>query len=249
MGLNRINPVVLVSGAASPIGSACVQALGGALDGGLILVDADEGALDGAADAIAAPPERVSTLAFDQADPARWQAAREFIAAHYGRLDFAIINTINETAVLSDHRLKKRSRGAEADLDIAGLAVRTLTELMRANALGGGVVVIIAAETIADDETGLTAFMRAAAKEGAADTISVNAIAIGACEAAHARRAPSLADLTCEAGGASAALEHVARLPTPMARASSGQPGPLAELLLGAPVSGVTLIVDAAPSV
>lgn len=246
MGLGRINPVVLVTGAAAGVGATCARALAREAEGGLILVDADEPALAAAADALDAPPERVSTLAIDVMDVARWGQATEFISGQYGRLDFAIINTIDGSAVVTDRRFK---RGAAADIDAALLSLRALTPLMRANVLGGGVVVITPAAALDDLAGGLLPFMRAAANQAAADTINVNAIAVGRSEITPVRRAPLFADMTSDAGGERAALEHLMRLPTPLACAPEESLTKLALALLAAPVTAITLVVDAPPDV
>lgn len=247
MDLDRLNPVILISGATSGIGAACSRVLAPRAEGGLILVDGDADALDTAADALEKAPERVSLLAIDVMDQARWRQAAEFVSAQYGRLDCALINTIDGGAIITDRRIKNRKQGA-ADLEAAAAALRALLPLLGANALGGAVVIIAPASTLHDAANGLAAFVRAAAKEAAGDTITVNAIAIGRCDSASVRRAPMLQDLVQAAGNDRVAIERIAGQAAPLARAPGGDIAALVALLISAPATGVILVVDAAPA-
>jgi|CXWL01.1.fsa_nt_gi NAD(P)-dependent dehydrogenase (short-subunit alcohol dehydrogenase family) len=247
MDFDRLNPVVLVTGAASGLGAACAHDLAPSASGGLVLVDAEAGALDAAADALEGAPERVSTLAFDVADQARWTQAAEFIGAQYGRLDFAVINVGDGAAVLTDKRLQNRKRGPTADMDAAFLSIRALTRLLGANAQGGAIVLTTTCETLTDSASqGLLPLLRVAAKEGDAAGVRVNAIALGKSDAAAARRAPCFREMSREAGAEAAALEKVARLPAPVARYDGDDVVRLVNLLLRAQKSGAALVVDAA---
>jgi 2-keto-3-deoxy-L-fuconate dehydrogenase len=247
MELDRLNPVVLVTGAASGLGAALAQEWASRAGGGLILVDGEAGALDAAADSIETAPERVSTLAFDVADQSRWVDAVSFIEAQYGRLDYALVNVSDGEGLLTDKRLQARDRGAAADLDAAFLSLRALIRLMGANSQGGAIVLTCAAATITDAPSGgLVSLLRVAAREAAAAQVRVNAIAIGAPSAAIARRAPSFHEIEHELGDEAAVLDLIARLPAPLARHDGDDVAALIVMLLANPCSGIALVVEAA---
>lgn len=234
----RLNPVALVTGAATGIGAACARSLATYASGGLIMVDTDEAALSAAADALPAPPERVSTLAFDAADPEAWKRAQAFIRSQYGRLDWAVAGV-----------------DAERRLDSAALPRATLgvanavTPLMKSNAQGGAVVLALAAHAAKVDA--LLQLVRVAAKEGAAHKVRVNAVLNGAVESALWRRDPDFAALIAKAGDEIGALNHIATNAIPLVRCGASQDVlRLVRLLLAddSAVSGATLAVDAAPA-
>ncbi len=245
MDLGRINPVVLVTGAASGLGAECAREFAPHASGGLILVDAEADALDAAADALDQAPERVSTLAFDVADQPRWIEAAGFIEAQYGRLDFALVNVSDGEAVLTDKRLHDRDRGAAADLDAAFLSLRALIRLMGANSQGGAIVLTTAAETLTDAPGGLLALLRSGASHAAGANVRVNAIALGAPSAASARRSPLFADLERDLGDEELALARVAGLPVPVARYDQDDVFAALRLLLTCQCSGIALVVEA----
>ncbi|MGE3142603.1 MAG: SDR family NAD(P)-dependent oxidoreductase, partial [Hyphomonadaceae bacterium] len=210
-----LDAVALVAGAASPLGMAVARRLAARASGGLVLVDRDAAGLEAAADRLPDPPERVSTLPIDIADKAGWEAVRDFIAAHYGRLDWAAahIGAAPADSQSADPADWRRATGQQ--LEGAFLILRTLTPFMRANTDGGAIVLIaadaahyavpaLAAQGVST--AGLLQLMRVAAREGAADGVRVNAIAPGGPETALWRDAPMLIDLARAAGGAEAAL-------------------------------------------
>lgn len=246
---DRLNPVALITGAASEIGQACARGLAGIATGGLILIDLDEAALSAAADALKNPPERVSTLAFDAADSKRWTQAAGFIADHFGRLDWAILNA---EAAPAEASLWQRFKAPS--LDNVFVALRALTPLMRANAQGGAVVVSAPPGMLGSSaegaktppQAGLLEFMRVAAKQGAAGRIRVNAAAVGGAGTPLLREAPLFQDLVRDAGNERAAFLHIAGLSPPLARYAGGDlAGPILRLLTeSAPITGATLVVD-----
>lgn len=239
MELDRLNPVTLITGAASPMGGACARTLARKSQGGLILVDLEEAALDAAADAVETPPERVSTLAFDVADEARWTQASGFIRAQYGRLDWAVVNAgAAHKMSITDDNLVEWKRAT--NFDAAQLSLRALMPLMRANAQGGAI--IVTAPSPAPD---LTRLVQEAAREGASGNIRVNALTRGGVD--MRRDAPLFQDLERARGGERAALEDIARLNPPLARyAADDDFGRLVTLLLAdeSPLTGATLVVD-----
>lgn len=239
MDLDRLNPVTLITGAASSMGGACARALARKSQGGLILIDLEDSALAAAADAIEVPPERVSTLAFDVADEARWTQAASFIRAQYGRLDWAIVNAgAAHKMSITDNDLVEWKRGA--NFDAAQLCLRALMPLIRTNAQGGAI--IVTAPAAAPD---LARLVEAASQEGAPGAIRVNALTRGGAD--MRRDAPLFQDLERARGGERAALEDIAKLNPPLARyAADDDFARLITLLLSddSPITGATLVVD-----
>ena len=253
----RINPVALITGAASGIGAAVAQSLARKATGGLILVDVNEDGLHATADALENAPERVSTLAFDVADSARWRTAAEFIADQYGRLDWAVVNAgIAHSGSIADTSLEDWRRVMATNLDGAFLTLRSVMPLMRANQQGGAIVVTGSAAGIKAEpgvaaygasKAGLLQLMRVAAKEGAPDGIRVNAVAPGGVETAMWRKVPMFQDLVRQTGSERAAFDHIAKLATPLARyAAAEDVARLIDMLLTdpSPITGATLVVD-----
>jgi NAD(P)-dependent dehydrogenase (short-subunit alcohol dehydrogenase family) len=239
MQFDRISPVALITGAASGLGAACARDVARRAEGGLILADLDGAGLDATADGLDRPPERVSTLAFDVADPDRWTQASGFIRAQYGRLDWAVLTAGGHADAESD----LVQWGPPDDLESVALSLRSVTPLMRYNAQGGAVVVIAPA-TIR-----LPQLIGAAAQEGGRDSIRVNAITPGAADAPAWRTAPLFQDLAREHGGEHGALDALARLPAPVVRyAGACDIGRLVLMLLSdaTPITGATLVVDGA---
>lgn len=237
MQLDRLNPVALVSGAASGIGAACARDIARYADGGLILADGDADALDAAADALERPPERVSTLAIDTSDPDRWAQATKFITEHYGRLDWAVL-TAPPAAAEND----LVQWGPPADIDSVALGLRAVLPLMRYNAQGGAIVVIARATPA------LTSLLRDVAREALRHAIRINAIAVDGGDDAAWRDAPLFQDLVLTRGSQRAALDAIAGLPAPLVRYAGARNdvGRLAMLLLSdaSPITGATLVVD-----
>jgi NAD(P)-dependent dehydrogenase (short-subunit alcohol dehydrogenase family) len=254
---DRLNPVALITGAASGIGAAVARSLSLRATGGMILVDIDEAGLAAVADSFAQPPERVSTLAFDIADPARWRAAGEFIADQYGRLDWAVVNAgIAHSSTITETSIEDWRRVMATNLDGAFLTLRAAMPLMRANAQGGAIVVTASASGIKAEpgtaaygasKAGLLQLMRVAAKEGAPDQIRVNAVAPGGVETPMWREVPMFQDLVREAGSERGAFDRLAQMATPLARyASAEDVARMIEMLLvdASPLTGATLVID-----
>jgi NAD(P)-dependent dehydrogenase (short-subunit alcohol dehydrogenase family) len=242
MELDRLNPVTLITGAASGIGAACARLLSRRSEGGLILADFDEDALCKTADSLRQPPERVSTLAFDLADPKRWADAAHFIQGQYGRLDWAIVNA-GAPAPQSDLVEWRR----DAELDDAFLALRAVTPLMRASAQGGAIVVTASAAALNAPKAGLTQFMRVAAQEATPGIVRVNAIAPGGAATPMWANMPWFQDLVAEHGSEGAALDSLSGMAPPLARlAAAADVARLIMLLLSdaSSITGATLVVD-----
>ena len=232
--MTRFSPVILVAGASSAAGAACAQALAAEATGGLLLVDRDEMLLSATADALQSPPERVSMLTMDIADAQRWQAAADFVRDQYGRLDWVVI-------CISPEEKDAASPGAAIGV------VRAVAPLMRQNALGGAVTLIVSARAVKVDA--LLRLVREAAQEGRAAQVRVNAVLNGAIDSPLWRRDPIFETLVRDSGGEPAALAKIEAFSPPLARCDEKQDLlRLARLLLGddTGVSGVTLVADAA---
>src|SRR5262249_35994486 len=181
-----------------------------------------------AADAIPVPPERVSTLAFDVADPIRWSAAQEFIADHYGRLDWAVANAgVTHASAITETQYDAWRRVMAVNLDGVFLTLKSVMPLMRANAQGGAIVVVASASGVKAEpgvgaygasKAGVLQLMRVAAKEGAPDRIRVNAVAPGGVETPMWRDVPMFQELVRETGSERAAFDRIAQTATPLGR-------------------------------
>lgn len=243
--MSRLNPVTLITGAATSAGAGFARALAPRAQGGLILVDESDEALSQVADSLAVAPERVSTLAFDVKDDARWTQASNFIESQYGRLDWAIVHDTAHAAAPAETDLVNWGNERPAALDGAFHSLRSLMLLMQHNSQGGAIVVSASEAALVADlkdqkKLGLLQLMRMAAGEGAHDNIRINAIAAGG-----AGNAPLLADLVRDTGSERAALDRVAHLPGRMARAAGGPAQLILKLLEDiSHTTGATLIVD-----
>lgn len=237
MEMDRLNPVMLITGAAAGANAAAARHFARRAQGGLILVDADEAALEAAADTLENPPERVSTLAFDIGDAERWKQAQSFIRGQYGRLDYALVDASGAhvaSAVTEGDLISWTSNGAASHERLA-LTLRALTELMRTNAQGGSIVVLGLA--------GAGEILRAAASEGAAFNVRVNAANQGV--APIWRNAPLFQDLARDQGGERHAFKAIAALPHALARFEGDLFQLITQLLSDdCPATGATLVVD-----
>lgn len=248
MDLDRLNPVTLIAGVASGAGAAAARALALPSQGGLILADRDEAALSAAADVLdelRLTPERVSTLAFDPADPERWAQAVEFVRSQYGHIDYAVIASAGvEGAGAAPGELVDWGRRPE-DLPATETAVAGVAPLIRANYQGGAMIVAASAGSInlRAKDSGLLGLVRTAADAGAVDGIRVNGVATDGARAPFWNELPWFSDI---AGGASdeAALERIAGGNVPLARyAGADDTARLFRMLLTRG-NGATLVVD-----
>lgn len=255
-GGGPLNPVALVTGAASGIGLATAARLAPYAQGGLILIDVDEAALAAAADNLPNPPERVSTLAMDVSDEHRWAQVREFVATHYGRIDWALINAgVAHAAPITEMTFADWRRVLAVNLDGAFLSLNTIMPFMHHE--GGGSIVMMASASGLKPEPGVAAYgaskaallhlAKVAAKEGAPHNIRVNAIAPGGVETPMWRQVPMFQELVHETGSERAAFDRIAQEATPLARyASADDIARLVEILLiePAPITGAVLVAD-----
>jgi NAD(P)-dependent dehydrogenase (short-subunit alcohol dehydrogenase family) len=229
MESERLNPVAMVCGAASRLGMLCAQTLSKRAEGGLILADADEGALEFTADSLTKPPERVSTLAFDPRDPAQWARSMDFIGAHYGRLDWLAICPPALDAISGGVGM--------ADLDSATLALQSALRLQGASRSGGASTLVLDAHNAMKAAVQQT--VRTAAAESAARRVRVNAIIVGA-EAPAWRSAPALTRIDREN------LDALARAPGQIVRCPGYSITGMAPFMLSDKhgLSGACLVVD-----
>ncbi len=253
----RLNPVTLITGAGSGIGAGCAQDLARRSSGGLLLADIDEAALSVVADELDAAgvsPERISTLAFDVTDIARWSQAAAFIETQYGRLDWAVVNTgAASKQAPAESDLVDWGRTTSAQLEATIQSLRTIMPLMAKNTSGGAIVVTTSAAAIKAEPLlpnaapGLLQVMRAASREAAHSNVRINAIAPGGADTPMWNEMPWFQDLVRERGNENGAFDGIAQLPRALARYGQGADvNRLIVMLLAeeTPVTGATLVVD-----
>jgi NAD(P)-dependent dehydrogenase (short-subunit alcohol dehydrogenase family) len=250
MELSRFNAVGLITGATSGVGRACADAMALRSQGGLILVDPQEKALSAVADDLEGnAPERVSMLAFDPGDADRWAQAAEFIRAHYGRIDWAVINATGSPSGGPSDLVEWR-RVLPTQLEAVVRILRVVIPLMANNTLGGAIAVVAPAAALTpgkNAKAGLVELIRAAGAEAKAANVRVNAVAFEGKESPLWKKAPWYADLVRQGGGDAGAAARIAKLQTPLVR-HDADPVSLAMTLLSdeMALNGVTLIVDGA---
>ncbi|MEZ5995143.1 MAG: SDR family oxidoreductase [Hyphomonadaceae bacterium] len=211
------------------------------------MADHDEDALAALADDLGnagLAPERVSTLAFDPTDAARWRQAMEFVQSQYGRIDWAIL----DAAPMPHSELVEFGRAVPPGLDGALLALRSVAPIVRQNTQGGAIV-ITATTPIEAGPLELAQFVRAAAQQGSVDKLRVNAVAAGGLAPAGDLAPPWFHELAQQAGSERAGFDRLSATPPALARLAPT--GDIARSIVSlisddAPVSGVTLIVDGA---
>jgi hypothetical protein len=232
----RLNPVALVTGAASGAGAAIALGLAVRARGGLILLDRDEDLLSDTADAITTPPERVSTLACDVADAERWAQATAFVSAQYGRLDWAIVH------------LDAREAAQQQAMALTLTLTQSLAAVMRSNTQGGAIVLAVSGEPVKLDL--MLQLVRVANKQAATQGVRVCALLCDGAESALWRNDAAFDALVREAGSEPAAMTRLAAMDPPLARCNGKRdPAQLAHLLLSNDAAaGVTLVVDASPA-
>lgn len=226
MNGERLNPVGFVSGAARGAGFACASVLAEFAEGGLILADENETALSRAADGLERPPERVSTLAFPPGDPRRWEDVVDFIATHYGRLDWTVIAP------------PPPPDGGLADLDTPLLALQALATLLGENHLGGVALLVVDAHTVM--KASLLQVLRQTAHECARSGVRFNTLVWGAGEAPAWRSIQTYRALD------QATIDVIQRLSPPVARVWGYRIADALPALLSdaAQMEGVALVVD-----
>lgn len=207
----------LITGAASGIGRAVAEHL--ALQGAkrLILVDRDRDALE----RLMLPPCETTLFFGDVREETLWDA----IEPELGQLDHAVINAgVAGASPLADHDFDQWRYILSVNLDGTFLTLRAAMRAMRGR---GGSIVLTASAAGVKAEPGVAAYgcskaalihlAKVAAKEGAADTIRVNAIAPAGVETPVWDAVPMFAQRAAEIGR-DAAFAEMAKLATPLGR-------------------------------
>lgn len=237
---------VLVTGAASGIGSACASWLAERGASRLVLVDRDETGL-----AQLALGCETRLLAGDVADPSLWDR----IEAEAGRLDHAVINAgISAGEAIAEASFEEWRRVLSVNLDGAFLSLRSALRLMR----DGGSIVLTASVSGLKAEPNTAAYgaskaaviqlTKVAAKESASRQIRVNAIAPGGVDTPIWDDLPFFEELVAQTGSREAAIEAMARMATPLARYA--EPGEIAGQIgfllsdMARNVTGTALVSD-----
>lgn len=222
-----------------------------------MLIDRDGNALEAAADSLPRTPERVSTMAMDVADEARWRQASDFIESHYGRLDWAVISAgVAHSAPLEELSFSDWRSVMSVNLDGAFLTLRAVMPLMKRNAHGGGIVALSSAAGLKAEpgiaaygasKAGLIQLTKVAAKEGAPHNVRVNALAPGGVETPMWRSVPMFQDLVRETGSEKAAFLRIAQEATPLGRYSTpDEIARIVEMLLAdsPSITGAVIVID-----
>ncbi len=244
---DRLNPVVLVSGASARAGGTLTRILSSRAQGGLILADADDAALASIADELesrGAAPERVSTLSFDAADEQRWAQVEGFVESQYGRLDWAVID-IGAAPPPPETDLVQWGRPTTPAIDTAYLSLRTIMRVMQKNSNGAAIIVAAPAALLTEPDAVLPRLILSAAREAAHDNIRINTLVLE--PGAAWPNAPHFEDFVRDGGNERAALDMITALGPPAVRyTSNGDITPLAAILLSdaSNLTGATLIVD-----
>jgi len=207
---------VLVTGAASGIGAACVDWLAAHGAARFLLVDRDAERL-----ARLSPPGDVLRFSGDVADPALWFQ----IGDHCTALDLAVLNAGRASAApITELDFDAWRSVLSTNLDGMFLS---LQGAMRAMGAGGSIVLTASASGLKAEpgtaasgasKAGVIHLARVAAKEGAAANIRVNAIAPGGVDTPIWDDMPMFADLVKQQGSRDEAIAAMGRMATPLGR-------------------------------
>jgi len=234
----------LVTGAASGIGAACAQWLTAQGIGRLLLVDRDGRGLD----RLELPCERV---AGDVGDETLWERLEREIAS----LDYAVLNAgIAAGGPIADTAFAEWRKVMGVNLDAMFLSLRTAIRRMT----GGGAIVLTSSVAGFKAEpgngpygvtkAGVIHLAKAAAKEGAAKGVRVNAIAPGGVDTAIWDEIAFFKDLVAQTGSREAAIAAMGSASAPLGRFATPEEiaGQIGFLLseAAATITGTVLVSD-----
>ena len=239
---------ILVTGAASGIGAACVRRLAEGDAQRLVLVDREP--LD--SEALGLTASDCAVFRGDVADPALWGE----VEVSAGQLDWAVLNAgIAAGGAIAETGFDEWRRVLGTNLDGAFLSLRSAMRL----ASDGAAIVLTASVSGFKAEPGTAAYgaskagliqlAKVAAKEGAARGIRVNAIAPGGVDTPIWDQTPFFRELVAQHGGdRAAALAAMARMATPLGRYATSEEiaGQIVFLLSdeAATITGAVLVSD-----
>jgi NAD(P)-dependent dehydrogenase (short-subunit alcohol dehydrogenase family) len=234
----------LVTGAASGIGAACARWL--ALQGvaRLVLVDRD-------GDGLERLDLRCERIAGDVADEALWERVESEIAS----LDYAVLNAgIAAGGTIADTSFAEWRKVMGVNLDGMFLSLRTAMRRMT----GAGAIVLTSSVAGFKTEpgngpygvtkSGVIHLAKAAAKEGAAKGIRVNAIAPGGVDTAIWDEIEFFKGLVAQTGSREAAIAAMGSASAPLGRFATAEEiaGQVGFLLsdAAATITGTVLVSD-----
>ena len=189
--------VAIVTGAASGIGKAAVEALVGA---GTSVVVVDRSPIDW----IEPLGDRVAAVVGDVTDPQTNTAAVDTALDVFGRLDVAVFNAgVSMGGDLIDLPLEQFDRALDVNVRAVAIGLRAAVPAMRR--AGGGRIVVTASTSGIGGDPNMWAYntakgavinlVRAAAVDLGADQITVNAVCPGPTETGMTTRITSLPEV------------------------------------------------------
>lgn len=246
----------LITGAGSGIGRA--TALRFAAQGARVAVtDLDGPSAERVATRIMEAGGEAFARALDVRVESDWEATLAGVAERWGGLDVFVSNAgVSFARPLCEMALEEWRRVHEVNLDGAFLGAKHAVRAMRGCGRGGSLVFVSSASGVrasagasayCSSKGGLRTFVRAIAREGAADGIRANTVVPGGVRTPMWGEMPFFAELVEEHGGEAGAWAALAA-DTPLARFASAEEVAAAILFLASDeasyVTGTDLVVD-----